>query len=177
MSITIDAGHEVTLYSPVCTYCKHATGFRSCEAFGEKGIPLPIWDGENDHTEPYPGDNGIRFERTYTVPGGVLKRAKELPDERTRTNLDLRALRADLEELAEDVLPRFEDLSEAEQDAWLYEWPDKRARVEELEAFYRDRDMSAEQRADYEDLRSRLREMAPAMNEAGLRVPPELLDD
>ena len=59
----IDVGHEVTLYSPVCTYCKHATGFRSCEAFGDGEIPLPIWDGENDHTAPYPGDNGIRFER------------------------------------------------------------------------------------------------------------------
>ena len=23
---------------------------------------VPIWDGENDHREPYPGDRGIRFE-------------------------------------------------------------------------------------------------------------------
>ncbi len=64
MSVTIDKGHEVPQYSPVCSLCKHATGFfRSCAAFGEKPIPLPIWNGKNDHTEPYPGDNGIRFER------------------------------------------------------------------------------------------------------------------
>ena len=55
-------GHDITPYSPVCTYCRHATGFRSCEAFGRKAIPLPIWNGENVHLEPYPGDGGIRFE-------------------------------------------------------------------------------------------------------------------
>lgn len=59
MGFTIDQGHEVTLYSPVC---RHAEGFRSCKAFGRGQIPLPIWDGENDHTVPYPGDGGIRFE-------------------------------------------------------------------------------------------------------------------
>jgi len=58
----IDQGHEVTLYSSVCTYCRHVEGFRSCKAFGREPIPLPIWDGENDHTVPYPGDGGIRFE-------------------------------------------------------------------------------------------------------------------
>lgn len=62
MGFTIDKGHELTLYSPVCTYCKHAEGFRRCKAFGAEPIPLPIWDGENDHREPFPGDGGIRFE-------------------------------------------------------------------------------------------------------------------
>lgn len=32
-----------------------------CEAF-LKGIPEEILTGEFDHTEPYPNDNGIRFE-------------------------------------------------------------------------------------------------------------------
>ena len=32
-----------------------------CEAFPQ-GIPEEIWVGEFDHTKPYPGDNGIRFE-------------------------------------------------------------------------------------------------------------------
>lgn len=62
MGFTIDVGHDIPRYSPVCTYCKQAEGFRSCKAFGREQIPLPIWDGENDHTEPYPGDGGIRFE-------------------------------------------------------------------------------------------------------------------
>jgi hypothetical protein len=62
----------------VCTYCKHATGFRSCAAFGEKPIPLPIWEGENAHTELYPGDRGIRFERADGLPDAIAKQAEEL---------------------------------------------------------------------------------------------------
>ena len=34
---------------------------RTCAAF-PKGIPLEIWNGENDHAQEFPGDNGIRFE-------------------------------------------------------------------------------------------------------------------
>ena len=58
-----------------CSKCKHFTGMvlidagedmeadalPSCKAF-EKGIPDAIADGEFDHTKPYKGDNGIRFE-------------------------------------------------------------------------------------------------------------------
>jgi len=32
-----------------------------CKAF-PSGIPDEVLQGENDHREPYPGDNGIRFE-------------------------------------------------------------------------------------------------------------------
>ena len=35
-------------------------GDRTCEAF-PGGIPDEIWWGENDHTKPYPEDNGFRF--------------------------------------------------------------------------------------------------------------------
>lgn len=62
MGFTIDVGHDISHFSSVCTYCKHAVGFQSCAAFGSEPIPLPIWNGENDHREPYPGDGGIRFE-------------------------------------------------------------------------------------------------------------------
>lgn len=32
-----------------------------CKAYAD-GIPDAILTGEHDHREPYPGDNGIRFE-------------------------------------------------------------------------------------------------------------------
>ena len=50
--------------SPQCILCAN---YRSdkyglvCEAY-PNGIPNAIINGEHDHTKPYPGDNGIRFE-------------------------------------------------------------------------------------------------------------------
>ena len=43
-----------------CGRCKH---FRRglCPAF-QGAIPDEITSGEHDHRQPYPGDNGIRFE-------------------------------------------------------------------------------------------------------------------
>lgn len=57
--------HEV-LYSH-CVTCEHfdsTVGVREkkrCAAFPD-GIPDEIWRGDNDHSVPYPGDHGIRFE-------------------------------------------------------------------------------------------------------------------
>lgn len=56
----------IPMYSTVCTFCKHlhekslAVGEHKCKAFD--AIPDEIWDGENDHKKPFPGDKGIIFE-------------------------------------------------------------------------------------------------------------------
>ena len=73
----------VTTMCPWCLNCKNYIGFQSaaeelsyeerfkrlgeitgyCKAF-PKGtwIPKEIWWGDNPHTAPYPGDNGIQYE-------------------------------------------------------------------------------------------------------------------
>lgn len=54
---------DTSRFSEICTLCRHMNivGHRICAAFPD-GIPMQIWDGDNNHREPYPGDNGIRFE-------------------------------------------------------------------------------------------------------------------
>jgi hypothetical protein len=45
-----------------CMYCKHKhEGAATCDAFPD-GIPADILTMKSDHTEPFPGDNGIIFE-------------------------------------------------------------------------------------------------------------------
>ncbi len=44
-----------------CIYCKHRTGEQVCKAFPE-GIPDQVFWGNDPHTVPMDGDNGIIFE-------------------------------------------------------------------------------------------------------------------
>lgn len=60
-----------TVEAPVCLLCRHydaeAPGYPGrCAAFPD-GIPEDIWELGNPHTEPYPGDHGIRFEEVDTI--------------------------------------------------------------------------------------------------------------
>lgn len=60
----LDPDADIPVYSPVCARCRHldAGGARSCAAFpGPDAIPLAIWKGENPHTAPVDGDQGIQF--------------------------------------------------------------------------------------------------------------------
>ena len=59
----LDDRSSESFLSPVCTFCRHLemSGQKHCRAFPEE-IPSAIWNGENDHRSPYPGDHGIRFE-------------------------------------------------------------------------------------------------------------------
>lgn len=48
----------------LCVYCAHLIPgvAATCRAFPD-GIPQPFNAGVAVHTAPYPGDNGLRFER------------------------------------------------------------------------------------------------------------------
>ena len=44
-----------------CASCKNYLNDNKCKAYPD-GIPGVILTVKFDHTKPYPGDNGIRFE-------------------------------------------------------------------------------------------------------------------
>lgn len=49
---------------PMCLACAHLardSEQATCSAFPE-GIPEEIWTNRHDHHQPYPGDEGVRFQ-------------------------------------------------------------------------------------------------------------------
>ncbi len=55
-------------YQDNCKNCAHYRGNQTCQAFPTE-IPIILWSGENPHDEPYPGDQGYRYEsRHLSIP-------------------------------------------------------------------------------------------------------------
>jgi hypothetical protein len=62
---------DMTIVVPQCLSCRHyvqdINSRNICTAF-PSGLPPEIFTGDHDHLEPYPGDNGIRFEPITDEP-------------------------------------------------------------------------------------------------------------
>jgi len=80
------------LLQPNCSKrkCKHYLGIIqpdgtemtecvACEAFPE-GIPDEIAYGDNDHTSPFTGDNGIQFEKAKSFEDTAMFRRMQEQD-------------------------------------------------------------------------------------------------
>ncbi|MEQ1905149.1 MAG: hypothetical protein ABL888_13250 [Pirellulaceae bacterium] len=60
--LSIDKPEDEPVYSPVCCKCANLVSVRDrrCRAFPNE-IPYVIWSGDNPHTSPFAGDNGVLF--------------------------------------------------------------------------------------------------------------------
>jgi hypothetical protein len=61
MSLSKIEKNGLDVYKPQCNRCIHYLKDARCKAFSSI-IPIQILTGEHDHTKPFKGDNGIRFE-------------------------------------------------------------------------------------------------------------------
>jgi hypothetical protein len=64
-----------TIVEAACIHCRYLITWGKCFAFPD-GIPKEILDGENDHSEPFDGDNGLQFKPS--LPGGKLPPIEEV---------------------------------------------------------------------------------------------------
>jgi hypothetical protein len=68
---------------PLCLICQRlrpSKGRRlTCAAF-PSGIPATLLDGKADHRQPYPGDQGIRFEPDWDAPREALALLALVPE-------------------------------------------------------------------------------------------------
>lgn len=59
-----DIGDNIIDMSIQCLDCKHLNNnMTTCKAY-KGGIPVKILTGGFNHTQPFKGDNGIRFEES-----------------------------------------------------------------------------------------------------------------
>lgn len=69
---------------PLCIICQRLRsshgGRLACAAFPE-GIPAALLQGSVDHRQPYPGDQGIRFEPDWDAPREALALLTSVPGE------------------------------------------------------------------------------------------------
>ena len=65
--VVVTEGGDIEIVSSLCDLCAHRDGNETCTAF-PGGIPEAILTGDHDHTEPYPGDNGIQYEPIEEQP-------------------------------------------------------------------------------------------------------------
>ena len=70
--VYFDGFWNYEFWSQQCLNCRHKsrTFTPVCQAYPKRAhpIPLAIWTGEHDHTQPYEGDQGIRFEPIEPEP-------------------------------------------------------------------------------------------------------------
>jgi acyl carrier protein len=108
---------DIPKYSEVCSSCKQYRAHqrqrdaeaRTCEAF-PGGIPLPIWKGENDHTNTYPGDHGILYRRQRFIH--ISEPPKEVWEG---------AIAILQRELTEDTLTQVRELFAEDPEQWWLE--------------------------------------------------------
>lgn len=64
MNASIIDDRDIVIHASMCWVCRHFQdpNKRRCSAFPDTNIPDDIWLGENLHTSPVPGDNGLLFE-------------------------------------------------------------------------------------------------------------------
>jgi len=55
-------GTGIEVKTSQCADCVHRVRVGICKAFPD-GIPIPILTNKVSHKTPYPGDNGIQFEK------------------------------------------------------------------------------------------------------------------